>query len=162
MSYKPKCLIRVSPGGPIGGDAKYHYCVDPARIVTYRITLERIGPYLEYDVIYYDDYSRDQAPNCGFDESTLSVLLCPHSVDQHRASVKEVVYFKPQVLAECIFVFTIAVATLDSPVATPYFYFMNNVWPWADEICLSDDFLVLWIDFRKKTLDALNWNWKML
>ena len=81
MSHKPKCFIRVSPGRPMGDDTKYHHCVDPSRMVTYRITLERIGPYLDYEVIHYDDYSRNQALRCGFvDDETLSVLLCPHLV----------------------------------------------------------------------------------
>ena len=43
MSYKPKCFIRVSPGRPMGDDTQYHPCVDPSRMVTYRITLERMG-----------------------------------------------------------------------------------------------------------------------
>ena len=163
MSYKPKCFIRVSPGRPMGDDTQYHPCVDSSRMVTYRITLERMGPYLDYDVIHYDAYSRDQAPNCGFvDDETLSILLCPHPVEQQRASIKQVVYLNAQVLAECVFVLTIAVATLDSPVATPHFYFSNNTRSWGSYVRLSDDFLVIMIDFQKKTLDALDWNWRML
>ena len=38
----------------MGDDTKYHHCVEPSRMVTYRITLERIGPYLDYEVIHYD------------------------------------------------------------------------------------------------------------
>jgi len=147
----------------MGDDTKYHHCVDPSRMVTYRITLERIGPYLDYEVIHYDAYSRNQALHCGFvDDETLSVLLCPHPLEQHRASVKQVVFLQSQVLAECVFVLTIGLATLDSPVATSNFLLSHSTRPWASHARLSDDFLVLVIEIPKQKLDAFDWNWKML
>jgi hypothetical protein len=153
----------VSRGGQIGGDPKHHHCIDPSRLLTYRITFERLGRWLEYDVIYYDSFSREHALECGFvDEKSLVVLLPPHPVDQHRASVKQVVFFKRQVLAECIFVFTISIATLDSPAVTPYFLYLSDCWPWVRYVGLSRNFDVLSIDFRKKTLKALDWNFEML